>query len=111
MTRRDDSQASSWPSWIEALLREMNQLTCAECENSSVDLCDLAYLCRGEGAEAFYEGGGTLRPPNANKETGIPATGAPINDSLRRVWKGATEEGARWSTLKASTGGLGPKGV
>ena len=59
MTIRDDSQASSWPSWIEALLpRERDEPTdlrgmCAFLHNSSVDLCDLAYLCWGEGAECL----------------------------------------------------------
>jgi hypothetical protein len=61
-------------------------------------------------------GGGTLTtswPPNTNKETGIPRDGRttctglwPQYATLRaksapRVWKGATEEGARWSTLKS----------
>lgn len=52
VARRDDSQASSWPSWIEALLaKEMNQLTRSECAlllcNSSVDLRDLAHFIVG----------------------------------------------------------------
>jgi len=53
MTIRDDSQASSWPSWIEALLlRERDEPTdlrgmCAFLHNSSVDLRDLAYLLSG----------------------------------------------------------------
>ena len=81
VTIRDDSQASSWPSWIEALCRrtrdEPTDLRgmCAFLHNSSVDLRDLAYLCWGEGAGTSYRGGGTMRPPNANKETGIPRDG------------------------------------
>ena len=51
----------------------MNQLTRA---NSSVDLCDLAYLLVGARAQnASYGGSGTARPLNANKETGIPRDG------------------------------------
>jgi hypothetical protein len=48
VTRRDDSQASSWPSWIQALLlRERDEPTdllgmCAFLHNSSVDLRDPA---------------------------------------------------------------------
>ena len=55
VARRDDSQASSWPSWIEALLlRERDEPTdlrgmCAFLHNSSVDLRDLAYLLSGRG--------------------------------------------------------------
>ena len=49
-----------------------------------------------------------MRPPNTNKETGIPCDGRTtlhLHATLRansapRVWKGATEEGARWGTLK-----------
>ena len=53
VTRRDDSQASTWPSWIEALHRLMrDELTdlCGMCpgkDNSSVDLRDLAYFIVG----------------------------------------------------------------
>ena len=49
-----------------------------------------------------------MRPPNTNKETGIPRDGRTtlhLHATLRansapRVWKGATEEGARRGTLK-----------
>ena len=78
--------------------------------NSSVDLRDLAYLCWGEGAGTSYGGGGTERPPNTNKETGIPRDGRTTcitRDSRKRVWKGATEEGARWGTLKSLHWGSG----
>jgi len=43
-------------------------------------------------------------PPNTKKETGIPRDGRTTCILMRlskRVWKGATEEGARWSTLKS----------
>ena len=50
VARRDDSQASSWPSWIEALCRRTRDEptdSCGMYKNSSVDLRDLAYFIVG----------------------------------------------------------------
>ena len=53
VARRDDSQASSWPSWIEALVVTRDEPTDLRgtYKNSSVDLCDLAYLLVGARAQ------------------------------------------------------------